>query len=214
MADTAPEDITRLLLDWGNGDRAALDRLVSVLYKELRRIASRQMRRERSSASIHTTALVNEAYLRLVDYRRVRPKDRAHFIAIAAQAMRRILVDRARFARTAKRGGAARPLPLDEAADVALEHSREVLALDAALTQFVAFDARKAQMKGDASTAYDLAAKAYAASKSQDAAIVMALAACKMGDAGRAKKAVAKLKGSRRDEAIKVCSGKGITIDS
>ena len=146
MADTAPEDITRLLLDWGNGDRAALDRLVSVLYKELRRIASRQMRRERSSASIHTTALVNEAYLRLVDYRRVRPKDRAHFIAIAAQAMRRILVDRARFARTAKRGGAARPLPLDEAADVALEHSREVLALDAALTRLVAFDARKAQI--------------------------------------------------------------------
>jgi RNA polymerase sigma-70 factor, ECF subfamily len=146
MADTAPEDITRLLLDWGNGDRAALDRLVSVLYKELRRIASRQMRRERSSASIHTTALVNEAYLRLVDYRRVRPKDRAHFIAIAAQAMRRILVDRARFARTAKRGGAARPLPLDEAAEVALEHSREVLALDAALTRLVAFDARKAQI--------------------------------------------------------------------
>ena len=146
MAHTAPEDFTRLLLDWGNGDRAALDHLVSLLYGELRRMASLQMRRERASNSIHTTALVNEAYIRLVDYRRVRPRDRAHFIAIAAQAMRRILVDRARSARTAKRGGAARHIPLDEAAEVAPEQSRALLALDAALSRLVIFDARKAQI--------------------------------------------------------------------
>ena len=146
MAHTASEDITRLLLDWGNGDRAALDRLVSLLYGELRRMASLQMRRERSSVSIHTTALVNEAYLRLVDYRRVRPRDRAHFIAIAAQAMRRILVDRARSARTAKRGGVSLRVPLDEAADVALEQSDALLALDAALSRLVVFDPRMAQI--------------------------------------------------------------------
>lgn len=146
MADTGRDDITRLLLDWGNGDRAALDRLVSLLYGELRRLASRQMRRERSSASIHTTALVNEAYLRLIDYQRVRPRDRAHFMAIAAQAMRRILVDRARSAGTSKRGGAALRVPLDETVAVALERSRELLALDDALSRLMTFDPRKAQI--------------------------------------------------------------------
>jgi RNA polymerase sigma-70 factor (ECF subfamily) len=146
MADAAPEDITALLLDWGNGDRAALDRLVTVLHREFRRIASRQMRRERSSASIHTTALVNEAYLRLVDYKRVRARDRAHFLAIAAQAMRRILVERARGARAAKRGGSAAHVPLDEAVALPLEQSAELLALDAALSRLAAFDPRKARI--------------------------------------------------------------------
>ena len=146
MADAAPEDITALLLDWGNGDRAALDRLVTVLHREFRRIASRQMRRERSSASIHTTALVNEAYLRLVDYKRVQARDRAHFLAIAAQAMRRILVERARGARAAKRGGSAAHVPLDDAAAVPLEQSVELLALDAALSRLAAFDPRKARI--------------------------------------------------------------------
>jgi RNA polymerase sigma factor (TIGR02999 family) len=146
MADAAAEDITALLLDWGNGDRAALDRLVTVLHREFRRIASRQMRRERSSASIHTTALVNEAYLRLVDYKRVQARDRAHFLAIAAQAMRRILVERARGARAAKRGGSAAHVPLDDAAAVPLEQSVELLALDAALSRLAAFDPRKARI--------------------------------------------------------------------
>ena len=96
MADPGPGDITSLLLDWGNGDRSALDRLVPLLYPEFRRLASRYMRGERPGHSLHTTALVHEAYLRLVDYTRVRPENRVHFLAIAAQAMRRILVERAR----------------------------------------------------------------------------------------------------------------------
>ncbi len=103
----SPEEITGLLLDWGNGDKAALDRVIPLVYQELRRLAHRQMRRERAGDTLQTTALINEAYLRLVDYARVRPRDRAHFFAIAAQAMRRILIERARSRRSAKRGSGA-----------------------------------------------------------------------------------------------------------
>ncbi|MGI8731856.1 MAG: ECF-type sigma factor, partial [Pyrinomonadaceae bacterium] len=96
MAKPSPEEITGLLLAWGGGDKAALDKLIPLVYQELRRLAHRQMRRERAGDTLQTTALVNEAYLRLVDYERMLPRDRAHFFAIAAQAMRRILVERAR----------------------------------------------------------------------------------------------------------------------
>ena len=141
----APEpDTTALLLDWGQGDRAALDRLVPLVQAELRRLAHRQVRRERSGQTLQTTALVNEAYLRLVDYRRVQPRDRAHFLAIAAQAMRRVLVERARARRAAKRGGGEAAAPLGDAADPASERAVELIALDDALVALAALDPRKA----------------------------------------------------------------------
>ena len=146
MANPSQEEITGLLLDWGNGDRAALDRVVPLVYRELRRLAHRQMRRERPDNTLQTTALVNEAYLRLVDYDRVRPRDRAHFFAIAAQAMRRILVERARARRSAKRGSGAQKVSLDEAPDVSDERAADVIALDEALTTLAALDPRKSQI--------------------------------------------------------------------
>jgi RNA polymerase sigma-70 factor (ECF subfamily) len=142
----SPEEITGLLLDWGNGDRAALDRVIPVVYQELRRLAHRQVRRERAGDSMQTTALINEAYLRLVDYARVRPRDRAHFFAIAAQAMRRILIERARSRRSAKRGSGAPKLSLDEVADVSAERAADLVALDDALTQLAAIDPRKSRL--------------------------------------------------------------------
>ncbi len=142
----SPEEITGLLLAWGNGDKAALDRLIPLVYQELRRLAHRQMRRERAGDTLQTTALVNEAYLRLVDYERMQPRDRAHFLAIAAQAMRRILIERARSRRSAKRGSGAQKVSLDEAAEVSNERAADVLALDEALTQLAAIDPRKSQI--------------------------------------------------------------------
>ena len=142
----SPEEITGLLLAWGKGDRAALDRVIPLVYQELRRLAHRQMRRERAGDTLQTTALVNEAYLRLVDYERMAPRDRAHFLAIAAQAMRRILIERARSRRSAKRGSGAQQVSLDEVADVSDERAADVLALDEALTQLAAIDPRKSQI--------------------------------------------------------------------
>ncbi len=144
--EPSPEEITGLLLDWGNGDKAALDRVIPMVYQELRRLAHRQMRRERAGDTLQTTALINEAYLRLVDYERVRPRDRAHFFAIAAQAMRRILIERARSRRSAKRGSGAQKVFLDEAANVSNERAADLVALDDALTSLAAIDPRKAQI--------------------------------------------------------------------
>ena len=142
----SPEEITDLLLDWGNGDKAALDRVIPLVYQELRRVARRQMRRERPSDTLQTTALINEAYLRLVDYARVRPRDRAHFFAIAAQAMRRILIERARSRRSAKRGSGAQNVSLDEAADLSNQRAADLVSLDEALTNLAAIDPRKAEI--------------------------------------------------------------------
>ena len=140
------EDITGWLLDWGKGDRAALDRVIPLVYQELRRLAHGQMRRERAGDTLQTTALINEAYLRLVDYARVRPRDRAHFFAIAAQAMRRILIERARSRRSSKRGSGAQHACLDEAAEVSNQRAADLLALDEALTNLAEIDPRKAQI--------------------------------------------------------------------
>src|SRR5260370_34708605 len=104
MAVSSPNEVTRLLLDWSNGDKAAVDRLMPLVYDELRRLARYHMGRERSGHTLQTTALVNEAYLRLVDQRSVQWQNRAHFFGIASQLMRRILVDYARSRRYAKRG--------------------------------------------------------------------------------------------------------------
>ena len=146
MAKPSPEDITGLLLAWGDGDKAALDRVIPMVYQELRRLAHRQMRRERAGDTLQTTALVNEAYLRMVDYERMAPRDRAHFLSIAAQAMRRILIERARSRRSAKRGSGGQQVSFDEAADVSDERAADVLALDEALTQLAAIDPRKSQI--------------------------------------------------------------------
>ncbi|HET8781420.1 MAG TPA: sigma-70 family RNA polymerase sigma factor [Pyrinomonadaceae bacterium] len=146
MSDPSSVNITGLLIAWGNGDKAALDRLMPLVYQELRRLARRQMRRERQGDTLQTTALVNEAYLRLVDYERVQPRDRNHFLAIAAQAMRRILIDRARVRRSEKRGSDPQKVPLEEITDLADERAADLLALDDALHALARIDFRKAQL--------------------------------------------------------------------
>lgn len=139
-------EVTQLLLDWSNGDKAALDKLVPVVYQELRRLASYYMRRERLGHTLQTSALVNEAYMRLVDYRQMRWQSRAHFFAVAAQAMRRILVDHARKRHFAKRGGGAIQVSLDEAATVSAKQAAELIELDDALTALEAIDPRKSRI--------------------------------------------------------------------
>ena len=118
MATLSDKDITGLLLYRGSGDKAALDELIPLVYEELRRMAHRYMRRERPGNTLQTSALINGAYIRLVDYRRMHWPDRAHFFAVAAQVMRRILIERARSRRRDKRGGGAQKVSLDEAADL------------------------------------------------------------------------------------------------
>jgi RNA polymerase sigma-70 factor (ECF subfamily) len=142
----SPEDITGLLVEWGKGDKAALDRVIPLVYEELRRLARRQMRGERTGDTFQTTALVHEAYVRLVDYERIQPRDRAHFLGIAAQAMRRILIERARNRNAAKRGSGGQKLSLDEAADISDQRAADLIALDEALKNLVTFDSRKAQI--------------------------------------------------------------------
>ena len=144
--NSSPDDITGLLLDWGNGDKAALDQVIPLVYQELRRLAHRQMRRERAGDTFQTTALVNEAYMRLVDYKRMRPRDRSHFLGIAAQAMRRILIERARSRRSVKRGSGGERVSLEQIADVSADRAAELIALDDALTNLATIDPRKAQI--------------------------------------------------------------------
>jgi RNA polymerase sigma factor (TIGR02999 family) len=146
MATLQTSEVTQLLVDWGNGDEAALEKLMPLVYDELRAIAHRHMRRERAGHSLQTTALVNEAYLRLVDQRDVRWQNRVHFFAIAAQLMRRILIDHARGRRRARRGGGVLKLSLDEATVVSREPAAELIALDDALRNLEAIDPRKGRL--------------------------------------------------------------------
>jgi RNA polymerase sigma factor (TIGR02999 family) len=145
MTPSSP-NVTRLLVAWGDGDRAALDELMPLVYEELRRLAHQYMSRERPGHTLQTSGLVNEAYLRLVDQKDVRWRNRAHFFGIAAQMMRRILVDYARKRRYQKRGGDARRVPLNEAAVVSEERASEVVALDEALRALAEIDPRKSQV--------------------------------------------------------------------
>lgn len=142
----SPSEVSVLLLNWSQGDRAALDKLVPLVYEELRRLAGHFMRQEREGHTLQTTALVNEAYVRLIDQRSVRWQNRAHFFAVAAQLMRRILVDHARSRRYAKRGGDVRQVSFDEAAIVSRERGAELVAVDEALTELAARDPRKSQI--------------------------------------------------------------------
>ena len=146
MAATSPQEVTGLLLAWSEGEQAAFEKLVPLVYAELRRVAHRYMGRERPGHSLQTTALVNEAYLRLIDARRVRWQNRAHFFAVSAQLMRRILVDFARSRQYLKRGGAAQKVSFDEGLVVSKEHGQDLVALDDTLKALAAIDARKSQV--------------------------------------------------------------------
>ena len=141
------EAITELLRAWSDGEREGMDALVPLVYDELKRQARRYLRRERAGHTLQTTALVNEAYLRLIDQRNVKWQNRAHFFGIAAQMMRRILVDYAKNRNSLKRGGAAENLPLDEAFTVATdERDLDLLALDEALNRLAEMDELQARI--------------------------------------------------------------------
>jgi RNA polymerase sigma factor (TIGR02999 family) len=146
MAKTSSHEVTQLLIDWSNGNQAALDRLMPLVDRELHRLAHHYMRRENPGHTLQTTALVNEAYLRLVDQKHVHWKNRAHFFALAAQLMRRILVDRARSRRYAKRGGGARKISFDETLVLSPERGADLIALDEALEKLAAIDERKGKV--------------------------------------------------------------------
>ena len=142
---TALREVSQLLRAWSNGEPTAADRLMPLVYEELRRMARRQMRGQRAGHTLQTTALIHEAYLRLVNESDVGWQNRAHFFGVAAKAMRHILVDHARSRQAAKRGGGARHVTLDEAA-VASAEPAELVALDDALQSLAAFDQRKSQI--------------------------------------------------------------------
>jgi RNA polymerase sigma factor (TIGR02999 family) len=145
MRQSSP-DVTELLRAWGGGDKAALDQLIPVVYDELRRQASRYLRRELPGHTLQTTALVNEAYLRLIGQKNVNWQNRAHFFGIAAQLMRRILVDHARAKNRAKRGGARLRVTLDEATSVATCREIDLVALDEALNRLAKIDAQQGKV--------------------------------------------------------------------
>jgi len=140
----ALNDVSQLLRAWSDGDQSALERLTPIVYAELRRLAHRYMKGERSGHTLQTTALVNEAYIRLVDYKRMQWQDRAHFFAVSAQLMRRILVERAR-RQNLKRGAGVAHVALDETAIVG-ERSADLVALDDAMNELARLDPRKVQV--------------------------------------------------------------------
>jgi RNA polymerase sigma factor (TIGR02999 family) len=140
------DDITALLLSWGRGDEAALQQLIPLVHRELHQIARRCLKGERPGHTLQPTALVNEAYLRLVDVRRVSWQNRTHFLAMSARLMRRVLVDFARSRQYQKRGGGVMKISLDEAHGVATERGQDLVALDEALISLSAIDERKARV--------------------------------------------------------------------
>lgn len=146
MTTPAPDEMSQLLRDWSNGDQAALDKVIPVVYEELRRLAHHYMRKERVGHTLQTTALVNEAYMRLANYKKMRWQSRAHFFAVAAQVMRRILVENARSKNFAKRGGGVEKISLDETAIVSEGRSAEVMAVDQALCELESWDPRKGRI--------------------------------------------------------------------
>ena len=146
MSAASSPEITALLAAWGNGDQAALDLLMPLVYDELRRMAHRYLGRERVGHTLQSAALVNEAYLKLLGERQMDWQNRAHFFAVAAQAMRQILVDYARTRNRDRRGGGAQRVSLVEALSVASEETAELVALDDALNGLAAFDERKSKV--------------------------------------------------------------------
>jgi RNA polymerase sigma factor (TIGR02999 family) len=146
MSTPADQDVTQLLLAWRGGDDDALDKLVPLVYKELHRLARIYMRREKAGHTLQTTALVHEAYVRLIDASKVRWQNRAHFFAVSAQLMRRILVDFARSRNYQKRGGDARRASFSEALKLSSHENPDIVALDEALTTLANVDERKSQV--------------------------------------------------------------------
>ena len=142
----SPHNVTQLLLGWSHGDKEALDKLVPLVYDELRRQASRYLRRERAGHTLQTTALIHEAYVRLVDQRNVHWQNRAHFFGIAAQLMRRILVDHARGKKRDKRGGSDVRVSLGEAMAVAKAQELDIVALDEALDRLAQIDEQQSRI--------------------------------------------------------------------
>ena len=146
LARTPQHQITQLLAEWSEGNQAALDELYPLVYEELHRLARRYMSRERKGHTLQTTALINEAYVRLVDQKNVRWANRSHFFAISAQIMRRILIDHARRHAYAKRGGGAKQVSLEEAAIVAPDQASELVQLDEALKTLAKMDERRSHV--------------------------------------------------------------------
>ena len=146
VKQSPPQEISALLRAWSGGDESALARLMPIVYEELRRLAHSYMKRERSGHTLQTTALVNEAYMRLVDANTVEWQDRAHFFGIAARLMRRILVDFARTRGYQKRGGKLRKVSLDEGLLISPEPQEDLVGLNDALNALVEFDPRKARV--------------------------------------------------------------------
>ncbi len=140
------KNVTQLLIDWNGGDKTALEKLLPMIYQELHLLASRYLRRERPNHTIQATALVNEAYLRLIDQKQVQWQNRAHFFAIAAQMMRRILINYARDQHAAKRGGYSIKVSLNEAIGLANPQDLDLMALDEALDKLALTDSRKSRL--------------------------------------------------------------------
>ena len=146
MDKPTTSEVTQLLKGWSEGDPEALERLLPLVYQELKHMADRYLRRERSDHTLQATALVHEAYLKLIDQRNVRWQNRAHFFGIAAQAMRRILVDHARDRQAEKRGGGSVKLSLDDELDLSDKRASELIALDDALTTLAEMDPQKCRI--------------------------------------------------------------------
>lgn len=142
----APDEVTNLLVRWGGGDRQALDALAPLVYDELRRLAGRYLRRERTDHTLQSTALVHEAYLRLIGQHNVRWQNRAQFFGLAAELIRRILVDHARARQAAKRGGSAYKLTLDEALDASAPRDFDLVRLDDVLQGLATIDAQQSRV--------------------------------------------------------------------
>ncbi|HEY7543687.1 MAG TPA: sigma-70 family RNA polymerase sigma factor, partial [Blastocatellia bacterium] len=146
MNDSSPQEVTRLLQDWRNGDRAALEKLMPLVYDELRRRASGYLRGERNNHTLQATALVHEAYMKMVGYADLEWKNRAHFFGVAARIMRQILIDHARKHRADRRGGGKEDLPLDQAVVFSPDRAVSLIALDDALESLIQFDPLKGRI--------------------------------------------------------------------
>lgn len=145
-ADNSATDVTRLLLDWGHGNQSALDSLLPLIYNELRRVADSYLRRDRPGHTLQATALVNEAFLRLIDQDQINWQNRSHFFGAAANLMRQILIQHARANHAAKRGGERQKLYLDEAGDIAQSNDLDLVALDDALRDLEAIAPRQCRI--------------------------------------------------------------------
>lgn len=146
MKGLMADDLTGLLVEWRDGDKAALDRLMPLVYDELRRIAHRYVQRERAGHTLQTSALVNEAYLRLAGQQDVSWQNRAHFFAVTAQTMRHLLIDHARRRRYAKHGGELQQVPIDDASQMSMQRATELIALEQALDELATLDQRKSRV--------------------------------------------------------------------